>query len=148
MFVFTFHVLQVGIWLFIENVILEAVKKFEVCSVIQVLNWSYLFLFAFLFFLYIYKKNIPIEYFLFLMYLIQEYVLAESRMMIPDCHKRLEAALTDLKGFLVSCNSFFLKYNFLFFSWYCYFFLLHLIQRYVEAVLHLKSQHMLKIKVN
>ncbi|XP_073278313.1 tubulin-folding cofactor A-like [Primulina huaijiensis] len=31
----------------------------------------------------------------------QENVLAESRMMIPDCHKRLEAALTDLKGFLV-----------------------------------------------
>ncbi|XP_073045264.1 tubulin-folding cofactor A-like isoform X3 [Primulina eburnea] len=30
----------------------------------------------------------------------QENVLAESRMMIPDCHKRLEAALTDLKGFL------------------------------------------------
>ncbi|KZV45088.1 Tubulin folding cofactor A (KIESEL) [Dorcoceras hygrometricum] len=31
----------------------------------------------------------------------QENVLAESRMMIPDCHKRLEASLTDLKGFLV-----------------------------------------------
>ncbi|XP_031091340.1 tubulin-folding cofactor A [Ipomoea triloba] len=31
----------------------------------------------------------------------QENVLAESRMMIPDCHKRLEAALTDLKGTLV-----------------------------------------------
>ncbi|XP_075510908.1 tubulin-folding cofactor A-like [Primulina tabacum] len=31
----------------------------------------------------------------------QENVLAESRMMIPDCHKRLETALTDLKGFLV-----------------------------------------------
>ncbi|KAF7139252.1 hypothetical protein RHSIM_Rhsim07G0038000 [Rhododendron simsii] len=30
----------------------------------------------------------------------QENVLAESRMMIPDCHKRLEAALTDLKGTL------------------------------------------------
>ncbi|KAE9459950.1 hypothetical protein C3L33_08137, partial [Rhododendron williamsianum] len=33
--------------------------------------------------------------------LVQENVLAESRMMIPDCHKRLEAALTDLKGTLV-----------------------------------------------
>ncbi|KAF8379181.1 hypothetical protein HHK36_028610 [Tetracentron sinense] len=31
----------------------------------------------------------------------QENVLAESRMMIPDCHKRLEASLTDLKGTLV-----------------------------------------------
>ncbi|XLR36138.1 hypothetical protein S83_064038, partial [Arachis hypogaea] len=30
----------------------------------------------------------------------QENVLAESRMMIPDCHKRLEAALVDLKGAL------------------------------------------------
>ncbi|XLU63287.1 hypothetical protein S245_022496, partial [Arachis hypogaea] len=30
----------------------------------------------------------------------QENVLAESRMMIPDCHKRLEAALADLKGAL------------------------------------------------
>ncbi|XP_058221749.1 tubulin-folding cofactor A [Rhododendron vialii] len=30
----------------------------------------------------------------------QESVLAESRMMIPDCHKRLEVALTDLKGTL------------------------------------------------
>ncbi|WOK98089.1 tubulin-folding cofactor A [Canna indica] len=30
----------------------------------------------------------------------QENVLAESRMMIPDCHKRLEASLTDLKGIL------------------------------------------------
>ncbi|KAL8516334.1 hypothetical protein ACS0TY_014845 [Phlomoides rotata] len=30
----------------------------------------------------------------------QENVLAESRMMVPDCHKRLEAALTDLKGTL------------------------------------------------
>jgi tubulin-specific chaperone A len=28
-------------------------------------------------------------------------VLAESRMMIPDCRKRLEAALEDLKGILV-----------------------------------------------
>ena len=28
----------------------------------------------------------------------QENVLAESRMMIPDCRKRLEAALADLKG--------------------------------------------------
>ncbi|KAM3265470.1 Tubulin-folding cofactor A [Capsicum annuum] len=31
----------------------------------------------------------------------QENVLAESRMMVPDCHKRLEAALEDLKGTLV-----------------------------------------------
>ncbi|XP_021671352.2 tubulin-folding cofactor A isoform X2 [Hevea brasiliensis] len=30
----------------------------------------------------------------------QENVLAESRMMIPDCHKRLEVALADLKGTL------------------------------------------------
>ncbi|XP_022959143.1 tubulin-folding cofactor A [Cucurbita moschata] len=30
----------------------------------------------------------------------QENVLAESRMMVPDCHKRLEAALADLKGTL------------------------------------------------
>ncbi|KAF3613264.1 Tubulin-folding cofactor A [Capsicum annuum] len=30
----------------------------------------------------------------------QENVLAESRMMVPDCHKRLEAALEDLKGTL------------------------------------------------
>ncbi|KAL1326576.1 hypothetical protein AAHE18_13G239200 [Arachis hypogaea] len=30
----------------------------------------------------------------------QENVLAESRMMIPDCHKCLEAALADLKGAL------------------------------------------------
>lgn len=30
----------------------------------------------------------------------QENVLAESRMMIPDCHKRLEASLADLKGIL------------------------------------------------
>ncbi|XP_010269843.1 PREDICTED: tubulin-folding cofactor A [Nelumbo nucifera] len=30
----------------------------------------------------------------------QENVLAESRMMIPDCHKRLEASLVDLKGAL------------------------------------------------
>ncbi|RDY02555.1 Tubulin-folding cofactor A, partial [Mucuna pruriens] len=30
----------------------------------------------------------------------QENVLAESRMMIPDCRKRLEAALADLKGIL------------------------------------------------
>lgn len=40
----------------------------------------------------------------FLMYYVQENVLAESRMMVPDCHKRLEAALTDLKGTLVSDN--------------------------------------------
>lgn len=32
----------------------------------------------------------------------QENVLAESRMMVPDCRKRLEAALSDLKGTLVS----------------------------------------------
>lgn len=31
----------------------------------------------------------------------QENVLAESRMMVPDCHKRLESALADLKGALV-----------------------------------------------
>lgn len=31
----------------------------------------------------------------------QENVLAESRMMIPDCHKRLEASLADLQGILV-----------------------------------------------
>ncbi|XP_010906045.1 tubulin-folding cofactor A [Elaeis guineensis] len=30
----------------------------------------------------------------------QENVLAESRMMVPDCRKRLEAALADLKGTL------------------------------------------------
>lgn len=30
----------------------------------------------------------------------QENVLAESRMMIPDCRKRLEAALADLKAAL------------------------------------------------
>ncbi|KAJ4835595.1 hypothetical protein Tsubulata_008889 [Turnera subulata] len=30
----------------------------------------------------------------------QENVLAESRMMIPDCRKRLEAALADLKATL------------------------------------------------
>ncbi|KAF3621258.1 Tubulin-folding cofactor A, partial [Capsicum annuum] len=34
----------------------------------------------------------------------QENVLAESRMMVPDCHKRLEAALEDLKGTLVLCS--------------------------------------------
>ncbi|XWS58640.1 hypothetical protein CRYUN_Cryun08bG0051900 [Craigia yunnanensis] len=31
----------------------------------------------------------------------QENVLAESRMMIPDCRKRLEGSLADLKGTLV-----------------------------------------------
>ncbi|CAN6566731.1 unnamed protein product [Malus baccata var. baccata] len=31
---------------------------------------------------------------------LQENVLAESRMMIPDCRKRLEASLADLKGIL------------------------------------------------
>ncbi|KAH6767527.1 tubulin folding cofactor A [Perilla frutescens var. hirtella] len=30
----------------------------------------------------------------------QENVLGESRMMVPDCRKRLEAALSDLKGTL------------------------------------------------
>ncbi|KAI7735523.1 hypothetical protein M8C21_017881 [Ambrosia artemisiifolia] len=30
----------------------------------------------------------------------QENVLAESRMMIPDCRKRLESSLADLKGIL------------------------------------------------
>ena len=29
-------------------------------------------------------------------------MLAESRMMVPDCHKRLEFALADLKDALVS----------------------------------------------
>ncbi|KAL6008511.1 hypothetical protein ACLOJK_034023 [Asimina triloba] len=29
-----------------------------------------------------------------------ENVLAESRMMVPDCHKRLEASFTDLKALL------------------------------------------------
>ncbi|KAL0425996.1 UNVERIFIED_CONTAM: Tubulin-folding cofactor A [Sesamum radiatum] len=31
----------------------------------------------------------------------EENMLAESRLMIPDCHKRLEDALGDLKGTLV-----------------------------------------------
>ncbi|XP_055817966.1 tubulin-folding cofactor A isoform X2 [Solanum dulcamara] len=31
----------------------------------------------------------------------QENVLAESRMMVPDCRKRLEGALEDLKGTLI-----------------------------------------------
>uniref|UniRef100_A0A251VGL2 Tubulin-specific chaperone A n=1 Tax=Helianthus annuus TaxID=4232 RepID=A0A251VGL2_HELAN len=31
----------------------------------------------------------------------QENVLAESRIMIPDCCKRLESSLADLKGILV-----------------------------------------------
>uniref|UniRef100_A0ACD5ZBG7 Uncharacterized protein n=1 Tax=Avena sativa TaxID=4498 RepID=A0ACD5ZBG7_AVESA len=31
----------------------------------------------------------------------QENVLAESRMMVPDCHKRLDAAQADLKATLV-----------------------------------------------
>ncbi|XP_021985204.1 tubulin-folding cofactor A [Helianthus annuus] len=31
----------------------------------------------------------------------QENVLAESRMMIPDCCKRLESSLADLKGILL-----------------------------------------------
>ncbi|GFZ02910.1 tubulin folding cofactor A [Actinidia rufa] len=35
----------------------------------------------------------------------QENVLAESRMMIPDCRKRLEAALADLKGTLAELES-------------------------------------------
>ncbi|CAM0943028.1 unnamed protein product [Alopecurus aequalis] len=30
----------------------------------------------------------------------QENVLAESRMMVPDCHKRLQATLADLKATL------------------------------------------------
>ncbi|KAK4418627.1 Tubulin-folding cofactor A [Sesamum alatum] len=38
---------------------------------------------------------------LLLICLFVENVLAESRMMIPDCHKRLEAARGDLKGTLV-----------------------------------------------
>lgn len=36
-----------------------------------------------------------------LMCSLQENVLAESRMMVPDCRKRLEAALGDLKSLLV-----------------------------------------------
>lgn len=32
-------------------------------------------------------------------------MLGESRMMIPDCHKRLEAALADLKSTLVTTLS-------------------------------------------
>ncbi|KAL6981357.1 hypothetical protein U1Q18_022985, partial [Sarracenia purpurea var. burkii] len=35
----------------------------------------------------------------------QENVLAESRMMIPDCRKRLEAALADLKGTLAELET-------------------------------------------
>jgi hypothetical protein len=35
----------------------------------------------------------------------QENVLAESRMMVPDCHKRLETALADLKATLVRHKS-------------------------------------------
>ncbi|CAN1265762.1 Tubulin-folding cofactor A [Linum perenne] len=35
----------------------------------------------------------------------QENVLAESRMMIPDCHKRLEAALADLKSTLAELQA-------------------------------------------
>ncbi|XP_042058382.1 tubulin-folding cofactor A-like [Salvia splendens] len=31
----------------------------------------------------------------------QENVLSESRMMVPDCRRRLEAALSDLKATLV-----------------------------------------------
>ena len=42
----------------------------------------------------------------------QENVLAESRMMVPDCHKRLEAALTDLKATLVLCRNFYLYMKF------------------------------------
>ncbi|KAK8963450.1 Tubulin-specific chaperone A [Platanthera guangdongensis] len=39
-------------------------------------------------------------------FLKQENVLAESRMMIPDCRKRLEVSLADLKAALVSINRF------------------------------------------
>lgn len=42
-----------------------------------------------------------IQTFLFLDVPGQENVLAESRMMIPDCRKRLESALGDLKATLV-----------------------------------------------
>ncbi|XP_042063712.1 tubulin-folding cofactor A-like [Salvia splendens] len=35
----------------------------------------------------------------------QENVLAESRMMVPDCRKRLETALSDLKATLVEVES-------------------------------------------
>ncbi|KAF5183505.1 Tubulin-folding cofactor a [Thalictrum thalictroides] len=35
----------------------------------------------------------------------QENVLAESRMMIPDCHKRLEASLADIKETLAELES-------------------------------------------
>ncbi|MCD7457314.1 hypothetical protein HAX54_034841 [Datura stramonium] len=38
-----------------------------------------------------------------------ENVLAESRMMVPDCRKRLEAALEDLKGTLDTCSPPFLS---------------------------------------
>lgn len=37
---------------------------------------------------------------------IQENVLAESRMMVPDCSKRLEAALSDLKATVVCHDAF------------------------------------------
>ncbi|CAH2060032.1 unnamed protein product [Thlaspi arvense] len=36
----------------------------------------------------------------------QENVLGESRMMIPDCHKRLAAAIADLKSTLVYIYTF------------------------------------------
>jgi hypothetical protein len=44
---------------------------------------------------------------LFLLYVEQENVLAESRMMVPDCRKRLEASLSELKGTLVLFHYFF-----------------------------------------
>ena len=52
----------------------------------------------------------------------QENVLGESRMMIPDCRKRLEAALEDLKGilvhiFLVSMALYILVFYFSVLSW-------------------------------
>jgi len=52
----------------------------------------------------------------------QENVLGESRMMIPDCRKRLEAALEDLKGilvhiFLVSMALYILVFYFSALSW-------------------------------
>lgn len=47
--------------------------------------------------------QIPIQtwFFLIVYVVMQENVLGESRMMIPDCHKRLEAALAELKSTLV-----------------------------------------------
>lgn len=53
-------------------------------------------------------------------------MLAESRMMVPDCRKRLEASLADLKATLVSIIQielkrpyFFLKVKSIMFLCYC-----------------------------